>query len=306
MDNLTDKTIWVTGGRGFLGTHLCEALWKQNAELIVTDSTSCDLRYRKNIDDLFSKNKIDIVVHLAADVGGIGYNRNHAYNLFYNNAMMGINLIDASIKFEIEKFVQIGTVCAYPKFCSPPFNELALWDGYPEETNAPYGLAKRMLLVQLQAARSEYNFNGIYLLPTNLYGPHDCFDYEKSHVIPALIRKFVESKDEVKIWGTGKASRDFLYVEDVVKAIILAIKNYNRKEPLNLGSGVEVRISTLVHIIQNILDYKGKIIWETSKPDGQPRRKLNINEAKHSLGWKPETTLTDGLEKTILWYKKQN
>lgn len=305
-----DKQVIVTGGGGFLGKHLIKQLQAKGCIPFVPRMVDYDLRYFSDIQRMFKDAiRTNIVINLAANVGGIGYNQAHPYSLFYDNLQMGINLIDESLRRGISKFVQLGTVCAYPKWAKPPFNEGALWDGYPEETNAPYGLAKKMLLVQLQAARAEFGFNGIYLLPTNLYGPGDEFAPYRSHVIPAMIKKFVEGKvsgsDKVTLWGTGNVSRDFLYVEDAAKAIVMAAENYNTSEPLNIGSGKEIRISSLAYHIRNLTGYEGKIHWDTSMPDGQPRRGLDISAIKHALGWQPETELLDGLEKTIEWYMKQ-
>lgn len=310
VDFWKDKQIIVTGGAGFLGKHLVKLLKAKGCTPFVPRMANYDLRYDDDVSRMLNDVvKVDIVINLAANVGGIGYNQAHPYSLFYDNLQMGLNLIDRSLQRGISKFVQLGTVCAYPKWAKPPFNEGALWDGYPEETNAPYGLAKKMLLVQLQAARAEFDFNGIYLLPTNLYGPGDEFMPYRSHVIPALIKKFIEAKatgqETVSLWGTGKASRDFLYVEDAAKAIVLATEKYNTSQPLNIGSGKEIRISSLAYHIRNLTQYMGKIHWDTSMPDGQPRRGLDISDIKHALSWQPETELLDGLEKTIEWYMKQ-
>lgn len=310
IDFWKDKQVVVTGGGGFLGQHLVKLLKAKGCNPFIPRMVDYDLRYLDDIEQMFKDaGKTDIVINLAANVGGIGYNQAHPYSLFYDNVQMGINLIDHALQRGIGKFVQIGTVCAYPKWAKPPFSEKALWDGYPEETNAPYGLAKKMLLVQLQAARVEFGFNGIYLLPTNLYGPGDEFMPYRSHVIPAMIKKFVEAKvsdsDKVTLWGTGNVSRDFLYVEDAARAIVMATENYNTSQPLNIGSGKEIRISSLAYHIRNLTGYNGKIRWDTSMPDGQPRRGLDISDIKHALGWQPEIELLDGLEKTIEWYMKR-
>ncbi len=245
----------------------------------------------------------------AANVGGIGYNKNHPYSLFYNNAIMGIGLINSAIEFGVKKFVQIGTTCSYPKWAKPPFLEEVLWDGYPEETNAPYGLAKKMLLVQLQAARDEFNFNGIYLLPTNLYGPRDTFTPYRSHVIPALIHKCLEAKEKeetsITVWGTGRATRDFLYVKDAAEAIILAAEKYDRSEPVNLGSNYEVSIASLTHLITELTEFTGNVVWDVARPDGQPRRLLNVSRAKDALNWAAKTDLKTGLKQTIEWYEEE-
>jgi len=300
-----NKRVIVTGGSGFLGSHLADALREQGCEPIIPRSIDYDLRYTAS--DFFDQfNKVDIVFNLAANVGGIGYNQAHPYVMFYDNILMGTAIIDACIHSGVKKIVQVGTVCMYPKFAPIPFREESIWDGYPENTNAPYGLAKKMLLVQLQAARQEFGFNGIYVILTNLYGPRDEFSPARSHVIPAMIAKFTEAKeknqDEVVIWGSGKASRDFLYVKDAANGLLLAAEIYDSPEPLNLGSGNEVNISALVYMLQNLIDYKGKISYDISKPDGQPRRKLSILAAKQALGWQPETKLQDGLRETIDWY----
>jgi GDP-L-fucose synthase len=304
------RNVIVTGGSGFLGSYLVNLLKAQGCNPFVPRSTDYDLRYPWCIKKMFSDaGPVDTVFHLAGNVGGIGYNRLHPYQLFHDNALMGIHLIEHAIRCQVRKFVQVSTVCAYPKLAITPFREESLWDGYPEETNAPYGLAKKMLLVQLQAARQEYGFNGIYLLPTNLYGIGDNFNPVQSHVIPALIRKCVEAKAaaaaSVEVWGTGNASRDFLYVEDAAEAILLAAEKYEWGEPLNLGSGQEVRIEVLLHHIMELAGYKGKVQWDRTKPDGQPRRVLDTRAAKALLGWTAKTPLREGLKRTIEWYEEQ-
>lgn len=317
-----DKTVIVTGGAGFLGQHLVERLRGLGCEPVIPRSHTYDLRRRSEADRLLADvgekkspllgtiaGQIDVVFHLAANVGGIGYNRHYPYQLWFDNTTMGVNLIDAAIRYKVGKFVQVGTVCAYPKHCQPPFSEKNLWWGYPEETNAPYGLAKKNLLVGLQAARAEFGFNGIYLLPTNLYGPGDEFEPVRSHVIPALIRKCLEARDSgaeaVECWGSGQASRDFLYVEDAVEGLLLAAEKYNRDEPLNLGSGDEVKISTLVYLIAQATGFQGQIKWDTSQPDGQPRRGLDTKAAKHALGWTAQIPLAEGLRRTVEWYEAE-
>ena len=305
-----DKKILVTGGTGFLGSFLVEKL-KENGvnevNIKIPRSKEVDLRHWGNC--LEAVKDIDIVIHLAARVGGIGFNRNHPAMLFYDNAIMGIQLIEAARQEGVEKFVAIGTVCAYPKFTPVPFKEEDLWNGYPEETNAPYGLAKKMMLVQSQAYRQQYGFNSIFLLPVNLYGPRDNFDLESSHVIPALIRKFTDAvennKREVEVWGTGKASREFLYVEDAAEGILLATERYNKSEPVNIGAGFEIKIKDLVELIVKLTGFKGEIRWDTTKPDGQPRRCLDTTKAEREFGFRARTDFRDGLRKTVGWYKEQ-
>jgi len=311
--NFKDKKILVTGGKGFLGTHLVHQLRKNEQVLekniFIAKHKDYDLREQSDIKKLLKDTSPEIIIHLAAKVGGIGYNQNNPATLFYDNLLMGVQLIEQARLNDIEKFVAVGTICAYPKFTKVPFNEEDLWNGYPEETNAPYGLAKKMMLVQSQAYRQQYGFNSIYLLPVNLYGPNDNFDLNNSHVIPALIRKFTEAKennlDEVILWGTGNASREFLYVEDCANAIIKATQQYNKSNPINLGSGLEIRIKTLANKINNLIGFKGNIIWDTTKPDGQPRRCLDISKAEKEFGFKAQTNLNEGLKKTIEWYTSQ-
>jgi GDP-L-fucose synthase len=255
---------------------------------------------------MYEEMKPDIVIHLAAVVGGIGANRAHPGKFFYDNAIMGIQLIEYARKYDIEKFVQIGTICAYPKYTSVPFKEENLWDGYPEETNAPYGLAKKMLLVQLQAYRQEYGLNGIFLLPVNLYGPGDNFDLESSHVIPAMIRKFVEAKEkgekEVVLWGDGSPTREFLYVEDAAEGIILATEKYDKPDPINLGAGFEISIKDLANKIKELVGYEGKTTWDTTKPNGQPRRMLDTTKAKQEFGFEAKIDFDDGLNNLAKWF----
>jgi GDP-L-fucose synthase len=310
MLNLKNSKILLTGGYGFLGQKVFLELLKTGAnekQIQRPRSKSLDLRIQKNCQTAV-KGK-DLIIHLAANVGGIGYNKENPGKLFYDNAIMGINLIEAAREARVKKFVQVGTVCAYPKFPEHiPFKEEDLWKGYPEETNAPYGIAKLALLEILQSYRKQYGFNGIYLLPTNLYGPGDNFDPKSSHVIPALIKKFVEAKQqglsEVVVWGTGKASREFLYVDDAARAIVAAAQKYNKAEPVNIGSNNEIKIKQLVETISKITGYIGKIVWDKTKPDGQPRRKLDVSRAKKELGFTSKITFSVGLKKTIEWYIK--
>jgi GDP-L-fucose synthase len=302
-----DKQILLTGGAGFLGSHIVEQLQERGVrkeQLYIPRSRDLDLRKWENCVEAV-KDK-DIVIHLAAKVGGIGFNQKYPGELFYDNAIMGIQMIEAARQEGVEKCVILGTVCAYPKFTPVPFSEADLWNGYPEETNAPYGIAKKALLVQAQAYRQQYGFNAIYLLPVNLYGPRDNFNPESSHVIPALIRKFVdairEKRNEVEVWGTGAASREFLYVEDAARGIVLATEKYNRPDPVNLGAGKEILIKDLVRIIQKHTGYTGKIHWDTTKPDGQPRRCLVTSRAEKEFGFVARVPFEEGLKKTIEWY----
>jgi GDP-L-fucose synthase len=305
---LASKKILVTGGAGFLGRQVVHSLIEQGAireNIIIPRSKDCDLRVWENC--VKSVMGIDIVIHLAAKVGGIGYNREHPGELFFDNAIMGIQLMEAARLANVKKFVAVGTVCAYPKYTPVPFREDELWNGYPEETNAPYGLAKKMMLVQAQSYRAQYGFNAIFLLPVNLYGPGDNFDPKSSHVIPALIKKFIEAKEndekQVVVWGTGSASREFLYVKDAGKAIALAAERYNGNEPVNIGAGKEIAIKDLVGIIRDITKYQGEIIWDTDKPDGQPRRCLDTSRAQKEFGFVAVTPFEKGLRETIDWYK---
>lgn len=304
QSSLRDKRIVVTGGAGFLGAHVIKALSARGCtRLFVPRIEEYDLRNERHIVRLFEAAAPDIVIHLAAVVGGIGANRANPGRFFYDNAIMGIQLIEQARRRRIEKFVCIGTICAYPKITPVPFDEDNLWNGYPEETNAPYGIAKKMLLVQLQAYREQYGFNGIYLLPVNLYGPGDSFDLETSHVIPALIRKCLEaidrSEDEIVVWGTGRPTREFLYVEDAAEGIALATERYNGAAPVNLGSGMEISIADLVDLIVELTGFKGRIVWDAAKPDGQPRRRLNVAKAQQLFGFNARTDLREGLTRTI-------
>ena len=306
-----NKKILITGGAGFLGSRIVESLVHKRGvsdnQIIIPRSKDIDLRIWENCAKIVEG--IDIVIHLAAKVGGIGFNRDYPATLFYDNAIMGIQLLEAARLESVDKFVAIGTICAYPKFTPVPFKEENLWNGYPEETNAPYGLAKKMLLVQSQAYRQQYGFNSIFLLPVNLYGPGDNFDLESSHVIPALIRKFTDAvendKKEVEVWGTGKASREFLYVEDAAEGIILATEKYDKPEPVNLGAGFEIKIKDLVELIVELTGFEGEIRWGTTKPDGQPRRCLDVTKAEREFGFRAKTDFREGLRKTIEWYEEQ-
>lgn len=304
-----NKEVLVTGGAGFLGSFVVEKLLEAGAnknKIRIPRSKETDLRIWENC--LKAVSGVDIVIHLAARVGGIGFNREYPGELFYDNAIMGIILMEAARIAGVKKFVAIGTVCAYPKFTSVPFREEDLWDGYPEETNAPYGLAKKISLVQAQAYRQQYGFNAIFLLPVNLYGPGDNFDPESSHVIPALIKKFVEAvrtgEKEVEVWGTGNASREFLYVEDAAEAILLAAEKYNKPEPVNIGAGFEIKIYDLAQLIAKFTGFKGEIKWNKSKPDGQPRRCLDVSRAENEFGFKAKTRFEIGLKKEIDWFYK--
>jgi GDP-L-fucose synthase len=301
----SNKKVLITGGRGFLGKHLVAKLKEKGAKQIrIADIDKYDLREYK--DCLRASRGIDVVIHLAAKVGGIGFNREFPADLFDDNILMGTNMMKAARINKVKKYVALGTVCAYPKFTPTPFKEKDLWMGYPEETNAPYGLAKKMQLVQAEAYRQQYGFNAIFLLPVNLYGPGDNFNPKSSHVIPALITKFTEAKKNNKknvvVWGTGKSSREFLYVEDAAEGIIKAAESYNKSDPVNLGSGLEIKIKDLVAIIKKLSEYKGSVIWDKTKPDGQPKRKLDVSRAAKEFGFRSKTTFEEGLKNTIDWY----
>jgi GDP-L-fucose synthase len=300
-------SVLVTGGAGFLGSHVVRKLRDRGAtRVFVPRSAEFDLREKEAIRRALDWATPDTVIHLAAVVGGIGANRDNPGRFFYDNAIMGIQLMEQARLAGVRKFVTVGTVCAYPKFAPVPFREDDLWTGYPEETNAPYGLAKKMLLVQGQAYRDQYGFSSIYLLPVNLYGPGDNFDPSSSHVIPALIRKMFEAKargdDHVVAWGTGSASREFLYVEDAAEGIVLATGRYDGREPVNLGAGREVTIRKLIETIARLCEFKGEIRWDFSKPDGQPRRMLDTSRARELFGFEARTDFEDGLRRTIAWY----
>ena len=302
------RRVVVSGGSGFLGSHVVEKLRAAGCgEIIVPRSRDYDLREKADALRLYEEARPDIFIHLAAVVGGIGANRANPGRFFFDNAAMGLHVIEAARIVGIERFVCAGTVCSYPKFTPVPFREENFWDGYPEETNAPYGLAKKMLLVQLQAYRQQYGMNGIYLAPVNLYGPRDHFDVETSHVIPALIRKCWEAKQagaaEVLAWGTGSATREFLYVEDAAEAIILAAEKYGKADLVNLGSGEEISVRDLLGQIRSLVGYEGALCWDATKPDGQPRRCLDTSRASAEFGWRAKTLLRDGLRETFRWFE---
>jgi len=301
-----DRKVCVTGGAGFLGSFVVEKLKARGAEVFIPTIEAYDLTKLESIKRMYDDSQPDMVIHLAAQVGGIGANREHPAEFFYNNLMMGVQLIDEAYRRKIKKFVALGTICAYPKFTPVPFKEEDLWVGYPEETNAPYGLAKKMLLVQSQAYRQQYGYDSIFLMPVNLYGPRDNFNPESSHVIPALIRKCLEAKedgkDSIEVWGDGSPTREFLYVEDAAEGILLAAEEYNSSEPVNLGSGMEISIKDLVTLIAKLTGFTGKLVWDTSKPNGQPRRRLDVSRAEREFGFKAQVGFEEGLRHTIDWY----
>jgi GDP-L-fucose synthase len=308
MSQLGNKRIVVTGGSGFLGKFVVRRLEEKGVkDIFVPRSREYNLVEISAVQKLYRDARPDIVIHLAAVVGGIGANRENPGKFFYENLMMGVQMLEQGRLQGIEKFVALGTVCAYPKFTPVPFKEEDIWSGYPEETNAPYGLAKKMLLVQSQAYRQQYDFHSIFLLPANLYGPGDNFDPKTSHVIPALIKKALEAKSRgdgyIDVWGTGKATREFLYVEDAAEGIVLAAEKYDKSEPVNLGAGFEISIQELVGLICKLVDFNGKIHWDKSQPDGQPRRRLNVEKAKKEFGFQAKTGLEEGLRQTIAWYR---
>ena len=306
--NLTNKKILITGGSGFLGSHVVDKLLERGVpvtNILVPRSKDYDLRKWENCSMVMRG--VDCVIHLAAFVGGIQLNQANPGKMFYDNIIMGTQLMEAARQMDAEKFVAVGTVCAYPKTPPIPFKEENLWDGYPEETNAPYGLAKKMLLVQAQAYRQQYGMSAIYLLPINLYGPKDNFNPEASHVVPALIRKVDEAKRAgrpyIDVWGTGRATREFLFVEDAAEAIVIAAEKYNKPEPVNLGSGREISIRDLIETICRLMDYRGELRWDLSKPDGQPRKQLDVSRAANEFGFRAKTSFEDGLRKTIDWWE---
>ncbi len=308
--DLSSKRVLVTGGRGFLGRHVVSAFERRGCrDVVVVRKAQHDLTHEPDVARLFAEVRPDVVVHLAAVVGGIGANRESPGRFFYQNVMMGALTMERARIAGVGKFVGVGTICAYPKLAPVPFLETDLWNGYPEETNAPYGIAKKMLLVQGQAYRQEYGFNAIHLLPVNLYGPHDNFDLSSSHVIPALIRKCVEAidagDDEVMCWGTGNATREFLYVEDCAEAIVLATETYDRPEPVNLGAGFEISIRDLAKLVAELTGFSGRLVFDPTKPDGQPRRSLDVTRARDSFGFSASTDFRTGLARTIAWYNAE-
>jgi len=308
MSFWTDRRVCVTGGAGFLGSFVLEELARRGAtDVFVPRVEEYDLTRREDIRRCLADSRPDIIIHLAAVVGGIGANMDNPGKFFYDNSIMGIQLIEEARLHGVGKFVALGTICAYPKFTPVPFREEELWNGYPEETNAPYGLAKKMMLVQLQAYRQQYNFNGIFLLPVNLYGPRDNFDLRTSHVIPAMIRKMIAARDEgaakVVLWGDGSPTREFLYVEDCARGILRAAELYNGPEPVNLGSGMEISIRDLAALIARHVGFRGDITWDISKPNGQPRRCLEVTRAREYFGWQAEVPFEEGIRRTVTWWE---
>jgi len=298
----------VTGGRGFLGSRVVEIVRGHGADVFDCPSSDYDLTRQSEVARLYRDQRPEVVIHLAARVGGIGANRANPGRFFYENAIMGIEMMEQARLQGVAKYVQVGTVCAYPKFAPIPFSENDLWNGYPEETNAPYGLAKKMLLVQAQAYRQQYGLDAIYLLPVNLYGPRDNFDPESSHVIPALIGRCIEARESgaasITVWGTGTATREFLYVDDAARGVVLAAERYDKPDPVNLGSSFEISIRDLVTLIAKVTGYEGEIVWDASKPDGQPRRKLNTDKAVREFGFQSQVGFDEGLRETVSWYEQ--
>ena len=303
------RRVIVTGGAGFLGRSIVTRLRAAGASIAVPRQSEYDLRHESAVARLFAEHPADVVIHLAARVGGIGANQRHPGSFFYDNLAMGLQLMEHARRVGIQKFVAIGTICSYPKHAPIPFREDALWEGYPEETNAPYGLAKKMLLVQSQAYRQEYAFNSIFLMPVNLYGPGDNFNPDSSHVIPALIKKCCEAVetgvDSIDVWGTGAASREFLHVDDAARAIVLAAEHYDRSDPVNIGAGFEITIRSLVEKIAALSGFRGEIRWDHTKPDGQPRRSVDTRRAEERFGFRSEISFDEGLKQTIAWYQAE-
>lgn len=310
MTSISQKRILVTGGAGFLGKVVCDRLREHDPAAVITPrKREYDLTEQTAVRKMLDEQKPDVIIHLAAVVGGIGANRENPGRYFYENGIMGIMLMEEARKRNVSKFVAVGTICSYPKFTPVPFKEVDLWAGYPEETNAPYGIAKKALLVQGQAYRQQYGFNAITLLPVNLYGPGDNFDPQSSHVIPALIKKVIDARDAkvpfIEAWGTGTASREFLYVDDAAEGIVLATHSYNDADPVNLGSGMEITIKNLTELICELGGFQGEIRWDPTKPDGQPRRCLDVTRAKQRFGFQAKTEFRDGLRRTIAWYERE-
>jgi GDP-L-fucose synthase len=308
-DFFSDRRVLVTGGAGFLGHHVCERLRAAGCDPIVPRSTEYDLTSEADAARLVADARPEIIMHLAARVGGIGANQRNPGAYFYDNLVMGAFMMEQSRRAGVEKFLQLGTICSYPKFTPVPFREENIWDGYPEETNAPYGVAKKALLVQAQSYREQYGFNAIYLLPVNMYGPRDNFDLESSHVIPALVRKMVEGQErgaeEIVLWGDGTPSREFLYVDDCAEGLLLAMEHYDKPEPVNLGAGFEITIRDLAELIRELTGYEGRLAWDTSRPNGQPRRSLDTSRAQREFGFQARTGFREGLERTIEFFRSE-